>query len=246
MLILGGTAEAVALADALVARWGDAIDIVTSLAGRTATPAEVQGMVRTGGFGGTQALTHYLRDQHVCAVIDATHPFAAGISGNARAACLGAGVPRIALVRPNWSREPDDHWHMQPSIETAASALHGFGRRAFLTVGRTELGAFSACADTWFLVRMIEVPADRLPLADYTAIAGRGPFSVTDERALMDDHEIDVLVCKASGGEATEAKLVAARQRGIPVVMVERPPPPEGTQTDSVAGVVDWVAALIA
>lgn len=243
LLILGGTAEAVALADTLVARWGDTHEIVTSLAGRTSAPATVHGTVRTGGFGGASAMTAYLRDHGVCAVLDATHPFAAGISDNARIAADAAGVPRIALVRPNWTAEPGEEWHRVPDIGEAARTLPRFGRRAFLTTGRTELEAFSACSGVWFLVRLIERPDAPLPLAEYAVISGRGPFTVADERDVMEEHKIDVLVCKASGGHATRAKLTAARQRDIPVLMIDRPPSPAGEQADSVEGIAEWLTA---
>ncbi|MBS28328.1 MAG: cobalt-precorrin-6A reductase [Alphaproteobacteria bacterium] len=243
VLILGGTAEAVALAEKLVGRWGDAFEIVTSLAGRTSAPVAVRGAVRTGGFGGAAPMTTYLRDHRVCAVLDATHPFAVGISENARIAAEAANVPRIALVRPNWTPEPGERWHMVPDITAAARALPHYGRRAFLTTGRTELDAFSTCSGVWFLVRLIERPDAPLPLADHKIVLGRGPFTVAQEQDVMENHKIDVLVCKASGGEATRAKLSAAKLCDIPVVMIERPVPSAGEQTQSVEGVAEWFAA---
>ncbi|MEP4377928.1 MAG: cobalt-precorrin-6A reductase [Alphaproteobacteria bacterium] len=242
VLILGGTTEAVRLADRLAAGWGDRFDIVTSLAGRTRAPVGVAGEVRVGGFGGVAPMTQYLEKRGVAAVLDATHPFAARISENARAACTAAGVARIALVRPPWERAPGDDWRMQSDLAAAAAALPGVGKRAFLTVGRTDLDAFTPCADIWFLVRMIEIPDTPLPLPAYQAISGRGPFDVDTEMRLMEEHKIDVLVCKASGGEATRAKLVAARRSGIPVLMVERPPAPGGPLADSLDTVVAWFA----
>lgn len=240
VLVLGGTAEAVALADRLFAQWGDRFDIVTSLAGRTQTPGAVPGEVRVGGFGGVAPMTSYLEDHGVVAVLDATHPFAAQISDNARMACAAARVPRIALVRPPWERGPDDNWIMPPDLAAAAAALPGIGKRAFLTVGRTDLTSFAACEDVWFLVRLIDMPDRPLPLPACHVIAGRGPFAVAAEQRLLEEHKIDVLVCKASGGEATRAKLVAARRLGIPVLMVERPPAPEGPVAGNVGAVVAW------
>ena len=110
----------------------------------------------------------------------------------------------------------------------------------FLTVGRTDLVAFASCEDIWFLVRLIDLPDAPLPLPAYQMIAGRGPFAVAAEQRLLEEHKIDAVVCKASGGAATRAKLVAARRLGIPVLMVERPPAPEGPVADNVGAVVDW------
>lgn len=245
VLILGGTAEAVALADRLMADWGDRFDIVTSLAGRTQSPAATPGGVRVGGFGGVVPMTRYLEDKNVVALLDATHPFAAQISENARQASARAGVPRIALVRPPWERAPGDDWRMQPDMTAAAAALPAPGRRVFLTVGRTDLAAFASCAESWFLVRMIDLPDTPLPLRTCHVIAGRGPFTVSAEQRLMEEHKIDVLVCKESGGQATHAKLVAARRLGIPVLMVARPAAPEGPIADNLDAVVAWFGAQV-
>tara|TARA_R110002110_G_scaffold415612_6_gene652122 strand:+ start:150923 stop:151687 length:765 start_codon:yes stop_codon:yes gene_type:complete len=245
VLVLGGTAEAVSLADRLVADWGGRFEIVTSLAGRTQTPGAVPGAVRVGGFGGVVPMAAYLKTNHVCAVLDATHPFAAQISENARVASTMAEVPRIVLVRPPWEREPDDNWHMQPDLAAAAAALPKLGRRAFLTVGRTDLSAFASCEDIWFLVRLIDMPDASLPLSAYEVISGRGPFSAAAEQRLLEKHKIDALVCKASGGEATRAKLVAARKHGIPVLMVERPSVPSGPAVDNIDAVVAWLGEQV-
>lgn len=245
VLILGGTAEAVSLAELLTAEWGERFDIVSSLAGRTRSPAAMSGEVRVGGFGGVDPMARYLEDHGVVAVLDATHPFAAQISENARIACARANVPRLALVRPPWKRGPDDDWRLQPDLAAAATALPAIGCRAFLTVGHTELSAFAICEETWFLIRMIDQPDAPPPLRACQVITGRGPFAAAAEQQLMEEHKIDVLVCKASGGEATRAKLVAARRIGIPVLMVERPAAPDGPVADTVSAIVDWFGAQV-
>ena len=246
ILILGGTAEAAALARSLTDDYHDRMEVTTSLAGRTRTPAALPGNIRRGGFGGAQPLAAYLRDQQIAAVIDATHPFAAQISANAAIACEIAGVPRLVVSRPCWSPVPGDDWVSFDTVEAAADGLTRFGRRAFLTVGVQELAAFAAVADIWFLVRLIEVPDAPLPLPNSKIITGRGPFSVVRERELMESHHIDVLVTKASGGAATAAKLEAARLLRLPVVMVRRPPALVGATVDNVAGAVEWVLARLA
>ena len=60
---------------------------------------------------------------------------------------------------------------------------------------------------------------------------------------MLERHAIDVLVCKASGGDATEAKIAAAREFGIPVVMVRRPAPEPGDAVETVEAALDWLAA---
>lgn len=241
LLILGGTAEAAALAQGAVDRLGDRLEVITSLAGRTAAPAAVAGAVRVGGFGGVGGLADYLRETRVDLVVDATHPFAETISAHARAACDAVGVPRLILLRPPWRCHPRDRWTEVADLAEAAAMLPTLGRRALLTVGVKSLGAFGEVTGVWFLVRLIDPPKEPLPMTDYRVILGRGPFTIEAERALLAHHRVDVLVAKASGGDATAAKIAAAREAGIPVVMVRRPLPEPGERVAAVAAALAWV-----
>lgn len=245
VLILGGTAEAAAIAQAIVLHWGDSVRVTTSLAGRTLAPSALPGSLRVGGFGGPDAMADYLREEGIAVVIDATHPFASQISENARTACLQAKVPRLLFDRPLWQQRAEDQWHMVENAGQAAARLPEFGQRAFLTIGRGELAAFATCQDTRFLVRMVDMPTDPLPLVNCELIAARGPFTVDSEQSLMERHRIDVLVCKASGGDMTQAKLVAARALGRPVVMIARPKPSEGPTVRSVEAVMPWLLEVL-
>ncbi len=238
VLVLGGTAEARRLAEELTARgWR----VTTSLAGRVALPRPLPGRVRVGGFGGPAGLAAWLRAEGVDAVVDATHPFAARISASARAACDQTGVPRAALTRPGWVAGPGDRWQRVPSLSAAASALTGYGERVFLTTGRQSLAAFAGVDSHWFLVRCVDPPEGPLP-SRAEVLLDRGPFTVDGELLLLRRHRIDVLVTKDSGGGSTAAKLLAARELGVPVLMVDRPVPSSGLST--VEDVLDWLAQL--
>ncbi|WP_337996503.1 cobalt-precorrin-6A reductase [Oleispirillum naphthae] len=221
ILILGGTADAAAIAASLVAT--GTCRPLTSLAGRVKSPQMPPGEVRIGGFGGAEGLRAFLTENRIKAVIDATHPFAAQISANARAACDAAGVPRLQVRRPEWPRHPADRWVEADSTQDAAQRLPALGRRAFLTVGVTELQPFRNLADTWCLVRVVDPPEKPLLDGPHRTLAARGPFAEEAERALMSDYAIDVLVTKHAGGNATYGKLAAARGLGIPVLMIRRP-----------------------
>ena len=241
LLILGGTGEAAALARAAVARFGDRLTVTTSLAGRTKRPGPIPGQVRIGGFGGPAGLGAYLREQGIDRLIDATHPFAARISAVARAACDIAEVPRLTLLRPPWRRHPLDRWIEVDDMATAAGIVGRIARRAWLTIGAGEVAAFSAVTGVRFLVRLVDPPRQPLPLRFCEIVIGRGPFALADERHLVARHAIDVLVCKASGGAATEAKLVAARDYSLPVIMVRRPPPEPGSAVETIDQALDWL-----
>jgi precorrin-6A/cobalt-precorrin-6A reductase len=245
LLILGGTGEAAALAASVLARFGDAVAVTTSLAGRTREPKRPAGKVRSGGFGGAPALAAYLARERVTAVIDATHPFAAQISAQAREACAAAGVKRLRLDRPPWPHRSDDRWIEVDDVAAAAAALPALGRRAFLTIGPRGLEAFAMLKGMHFLVRLVEAPRRALPLASAELLLGRGPFTLPEERLILERHGIDMLVTKASGGDATAAKLEAARERGLPVVMLRRPPPLPGPRVTSVAAALDWLGEIL-
>jgi precorrin-6A/cobalt-precorrin-6A reductase len=245
LLILGGTVEAAALAHAALARFGDAIDVTTSLAGRTERPNPLPGRLRIGGFGGPAGLAAYLTEHEFDRLIDATHPFAAQISTAARLACEAAGIPRLMLVRPPWRRHPRDRWIEVEDMAAAAAMVGRVGRHAFLTVGAGEIACFAGVEEAQFLVRLVDPPRRPLPLRCCRVIVGRGPFSLAEERRRLEDDAIDVLVCKASGGAATEAKIGAARELGLPVIMVRRPPREPGDAVETIAAALDWLARAL-
>ncbi|MET9110976.1 cobalt-precorrin-6A reductase [Streptomyces zhihengii] len=224
VLILGGTTEGRLLAELLHAR---GLRVTSSLAGRVAAPRTPPGEVRIGGFGGAGGLERWLREHAVDAVIDATHPFAGTISFHAAEAAAGAHVPLLALRRPGWAPVPGDDWHPVGSLAEAAGAARALGRRVFLTTGRMGLAAFAHVDDAWFLVRSVDAPDGPCP-PRAEVLLDRGPFTLDGERELLRRHRIDVLVTKDSGGAATAPKLAAAREAGIPVVVVRRPPVPQG------------------
>lgn len=241
VLILGGTTEATELARRLAG--DDRFDAQLSLAGVTRAPRAAAVPTRIGGFGGAEGLRRYLTDNRIAALVDATHPFAAVMSGNAVTAAAAAGVPHLAIVRPPWQAGPDDRWRPVADMAAAAAALGSAPRRVFLTVGRKELAPFAAAPQHRYLIRSVDPPPSDLLPPDTEVIAARGPFAEGDELELIDRHAIEVLVTKNSGGSATAAKLAAARTRGIPVVMVERPPRPAADTVADADAALDWLVA---
>lgn len=241
VLVLGGTAEARELARRLVLDMGHRLRVITSLAGRREAKPGIAGEMRVGGFGGVGGLATYLAETPVHLVVDATHPFSAVISDHANAACQAAGVPRLQLRRPAWRMPKKADWLEVESLAAAAAVLPTFAKRVFLTTGARGLAAFSKLGGIWFLVRLMDAPKDALPLAHYEVVTGAPPYALEDERALIKRHDIDTLVAKQSGGQATAAKITAAVEAGVKIVLVRRPPPEPGPTAETVDGCMAWV-----
>jgi precorrin-6A/cobalt-precorrin-6A reductase len=240
VLVLGGTAEARELAAALHGR--PDTRVISTLAGRVARPRLPEGEVRVGGFGGADGLAAYLEQEDVDAVVDATHPFAERISASAARACARASVPLLRVAREPFRAKPGDDWRRVATLEEAAALIPGAGRRVFLTTGRQGLAAFAGvgAGEAFFLVRCVDPPEPPLP-ADHVVLLDRGPFTLEGELALIDEHRLDVLVTKDSGGPHTAAKLEAARARHLAVIVISRPPRPDGPAVTSVGQALEWL-----
>jgi precorrin-6A/cobalt-precorrin-6A reductase len=239
VLVLGGTAEARVLAAELAGRPG--LRVISSLAGRVRNPALPAGEVRIGGFGGVDGLAGWAQAEGVDAVVDATHPFAETISAHAVGACAQAGLPLLRLARPGWDAQEGDDWRDARSLADAAAMLPALGARIFLTTGRQGLAAFAGLDRLWFLIRCVDPPSGPMP-AGREVLLARGPYPREAELALMRRFAVDVLVSKNSGGSLTAGKLAAARELGIPVVMVRRPAAAAGpASAAAVDDAVSWV-----
>ena len=214
-----------------------------SYAGRVANPALQPIPVRTGGFGGVEGLANYLTREKITHLIDATHPFAAEISRHAVIAAAETTTALIALVRPGWTAGPEDRWTKVPDIPAAATSLTGPARRIFLAMGRQHLAHFAGQPQHHYLLRLIDPPDGTLPLPHTTLVIARGPFAESDDLDLLRFHQIDTIVAKNAGGTGAEAKLIAARRLGIPVILIDRPVLPNRRVTETVAGVMDWLHA---
>jgi len=238
VLLLGGTAEARALA----ARLHPGVELISSLAGRVPDPALPVGDVRVGGFGGVDGMRRWLVESEVVAVVDATHPYAATISAHAAEVCGDLGIPHLVLARPAWPA--GDAIVVSSDIEAAKVIADSEFSRVFVTTGRSSVAAFKDL-DAWFLIRAVTAPDPQTLPPNHELVLSRGPYLYHGELALLTQHRIDALVTKNSGGDMTRPKLDAAAALGIPVVMVQRPALPDGAATVStVEDAVAWVRSL--
>ncbi|QND53523.1 cobalt-precorrin-6A reductase [Phyllobacterium sp. 628] len=236
VLILGGTAEATKLAASLVAQ---GYSTISSLAGRTRDPAKIEGAVRTGGFGGAEGLAHYLLHENIALLVDATHPFATQISDNALAAVQSTHTPFVRLERPAWQRKPGDIWNSVATLEEAVLSIPSRAR-VLLALGRQHIGPFSKRRDVYFVVRMIDPPETPPDLADFELELSK-PGKKDEEAAFLTRKRLTHIVCRNSGGSASYAKIAAARELGLPVIMIERPHRPDTSTLPDVDSIISFV-----
>lgn len=241
LLILGGTTEATALAAAVQ---NAGLQATFSYAGRVANPKRQPLPTRTGGFGGVAGLVAYIREATITHIVDATHPFAAQMSHNAVAACAETGTRLIALSRPAWQEKSGDRWAHVPDMQGAVAALNVPAQNVFLAIGRMHLDAFAAQPQHRYILRLVDAPdpAVPLPLPRAHVIVDQGPFDIAADSALLRDHAIDLVVSKNAGGSGAQAKIDAARDLDIPVLMIDRPMMLARPQAETVAQVLDWLA----
>lgn len=238
ILILGGTGEGRALAEKLA---GDH-NVVTSLAGATSSVLKIAGEVRVGGFGGEDGLADYLNQKKIEKLIDATHPFAAQMTDHAVKACVKTNTPYLRLDRPAWTMPPDAKVVFVSDMAEAARLVARTSRSAFLTIGQKGLENFQGLDSVKLLVRAIEGFDSNLKLENVTYVSARPPFALNAEISLMQLHQIDTLVSKASGGEATRAKLDGAAKIGARIILTRRPPSPDGERVFNVKDAVAWIS----
>ncbi|HLJ72227.1 MAG TPA: cobalt-precorrin-6A reductase [Roseiarcus sp.] len=241
VLILGGSSEASRLAARLAEEKGFAP--ILSLAGRTRDPSPPPIPYRIGGFGGAAGLAAYLSAERIDCLIDATHPFAERMSANAEEAAAATGTPLFVFTRPPWTPGPGDRWIECSSAGEAAQALGSASRRVFLTVGRLQLAAFEAAPQHDYLIRTIDPPHPAPALPRWRLILARGPFGVEAETQLMRAEGIEILATKNSGGEATRAKLDAARALGLDVILIRRPPAARATTVYTIDAAMAFLRA---
>ena len=218
VLLLGGVTEALAIARTLGPQH------VYSLAGVGRVPTDLRCEVRVGGYGGAEGLAHYMGEQGIDLLLDATHPYAAQISQNAARAAALSGVPCWALRRPAWTPQPGDDWREVADWAELVQTLKPF-RRPLFTLGREPLEHLDEIPEQQFwTLRALDVyPGNER----CDVIGARGPFRIEEERTLFEQRRIDVLISKNSGSSATEPKLEVARERGVPVLILKRPVLPQ-------------------
>ncbi|MFT5001423.1 MAG: precorrin-6A/cobalt-precorrin-6A reductase [Paracoccaceae bacterium] len=243
ILLLAGTSDARRIAHGLASI--KHVTAIASLAGVTRQPIELACETRVGGFGGAHGLRCYVQEENVGAILDATHPFAAQMSQNAAGVCKDLRLPYIQMLRPEWQAEAEDRW---TRIASEAQAVEHIapGSTVFLATGRQTLPAFANLQSCTLICRQIDPPKQSFPFSNGHFLFGRPPFSVNDEKELFQRLNIDWLVVKNSGAQASRSKLDAARELGLRVAMIDRPKQPDSAKVTTVDQALNWAHELSA
>ena len=240
VLLLAGTGEAQQIAAGLQVR---GIQAIASLAGATRAPKAMDVETRRGGFGGAEGFRRFVTQAGITAVIDATHPYAAQITARTAQICAQDGLPYLQVLRPPWVARAGDNWTEIANEEEAASHIPQ-GATVFLGTGRQTLAKFAGLAGRRVICRQIDPPTSPFPFEGGEFLIGRPPFPVAREKSLFSQLGIDWIVVKNAGGDQSATKLVAARELGIPVLMIKRPARPDAPCVDNVSAALKWAENL--
>ena len=238
ILLLAGTAEARHIADGLAGLAG--VEAVASLAGATARPEPLAVPCRIGGFGGDAGFAAFLDAERIAAVVDATHPFAATMSARAARIARETGRAHLRVLRPPWTPAPGEAWLHLAREEEAAAHIPA-GATVFLATGRQHLDRFANLEGRHLIARVIDPPAGPCALPGARLVVARPPFDAAREAALFRDLAVDWLVAKNAGGAPGRTKLDAARQLGLRVAMIDRPPAPDCETVADAGAALAWV-----
>ena len=240
--MLAGTGEARRLAGKLAEMSN--VTATASLAGVTQRPMELAIPTRHGGFGGDDRFRNFLILNDIGAVIDATHPFAAHVTNRTAKICAKANLPYVYVLRPEWRPQPGDDWHYFDQEKEVASLVKP-GQTVFMATGPNGLYHYRDLQDCHVICRRIDPPLTPFPFEGGEYLLGRPPFSEQDEIETFRRVNVDWLVTKNSGGDASRSKLDAARALGIKVALMNRPAPPDATIVETEVGAIDWLKALL-
>ncbi len=227
LLLLGGTADARYLAESL---YQNNIELIYSIAGLVRLP-KLPCQIVSGGFTQFGGLENFISSENITAIIDVTHPYAQTMSSKAAKVSKLCKIPYWRFHRREWQQQAGDNWQFFDNWKNALPVL-AEKKSVLLTAGQLEqsfVEALSQNKQQRQFLRTAVAPKIDLPKT-MTWIKAIGPFSYEDEFDLMRKNNIDVLISKNSGGDSTIAKLHAARELALPVLMLKRPQLPDADQ----------------
>ena len=197
-----------------------------------------------------QELQQFVVRSGIRLMIDATHPYAVNVSRNARQVAANLHIPCLRYERPDSALPIYAKLVLAPDMQRAAEMAVGLGKTVFLTTGSHSLPLFRAAAagrDCRLIARVLpqpEVIADCIAngFSPADIIAAQGPFSQELNRELFRAYGADVMVTKNSGAiGGTDAKIAAAIELGLMIVVVQRPAALQQQVFDSLPALLEYL-----
>ena len=243
ILLFAGTSEGRRLSERMEQEKIPACACVATEYGETLLP-EGEFVRKMAGRLTEAEMEALMRREEFSQVVDATHPYAAVVSENIRAACEACGLPYLRLLRAEEAADPD--CIPVDSVEAAVRFLEETEGNVLVTTGSKELSKYTAL--TGYRERLFarvlsteEAVAEcrRLGFEGRNLIAMQGPFSEELNIALLKQVQAKYMVTKESGkAGGFPEKLRAAKAAGAKVILVRRPKKESGYSLEEVEGIL--------
>jgi precorrin-6A/cobalt-precorrin-6A reductase len=221
LLILGGTSDAITLCKLALAQY----EVIYSIKGHVRQP-QLHCDIHSGGFGGVEGMVEFLQQQHIDCLLDATHPYAVNISHHAKLAAKHCSLPCFHYLRPAWQPQENDHWIFFQDMAQLTALLDENEKsraRLFFTIGQLSSEFISQKNPQQHYMVRSAIASHTKQTNTIRWIESIGPFALDDERKLFKRHQIEALISKNSGGKSVAAKIQVAREKNLPVYILERP-----------------------
>jgi len=245
--LIGGTTESAKLARKLAQSQILCTVTVTTTGARSLYGVSAYLRVQVGQIDAAM-IDHFLRQEQIVGILDATHPYAVEISQMAIAAAAQHHLPYLRYERP----ELDDREAIAcvESFEQLLAGDYLKGERVLLTVGYKPLHLFCPWQEKATLfARILPSPKslETALAAGFTSdriIAIRPPVPANIERELWRHWQISLVVTKASGTAGGEdIKRLVAASLGIPLIAIARPPVDYLQQTSDLSVALEFCLA---
>ncbi|MBS3886822.1 MAG: precorrin-6A reductase [Dethiobacter sp.] len=232
ILLMGGTKDARELVAAINAVFPRTMIVATAVSSYGAALLREQGgcVVLQGAMDAT-ALTSFIREKEVRAVVDATHPFAEQVKEEAYRAASETGVAYLRYERPSANIPAGEGVYYVSDFTAAAQSAARLARVIFLTIGSRRLREFLSALPPEKKVVARVLPEEESirqcreqGLSPAEIVALQGPVSQALNTALFTAYGAEAVVAKDSGETGgTMQKVAAAKACKIPIILVRRP-----------------------
>ena len=220
ILIIGGTGDARKLCSQF---YDKGHHTILCLRGVSERPLLPKGVVRIGGFGHDDIMQNFIKQWQTDFIIDASHPFATNITARLLRLSKNLSLPLYIFRRPTWQAQKNDQWTYVDTINDAMKLVCEQASRPFFTTGISHVKLLQNLSCDFLLIRSISPQPQNMVLNTPHKWIKSPPLCARDEKKLMCDYKIDMLIAKESGGNASMGKIIAAQELNIPIILIRQP-----------------------